>query len=106
MYKIFYPDNRIFDSELDDGPPPARGVQVILQEDDRVGPYFQTGSDYYVWIEDQQKWQGVDIFGLFDYLIESGLVLFGRTITNQEYQEIYQKAKVHKNTWLNEERKL
>ena len=96
--KIFYGDNSSY--EGDD--PPARDVQIILQED-RDGPYFQSGSDYYVWLEDH--WLGVDLFGLFDFLIESGLVLFGRTITNMEYLAILEKAKVEKKTWRPKERK-
>lgn len=84
------------------GTPPARDVQVILQEDDK-GPYFQSGADYYVWWD--ERWLGVDLFGLFDYLMDSGLVLFGRTITNEEYQAIYQEAKVEKRTWRPNERR-
>jgi hypothetical protein len=78
-------------------------VQVILQNDPERGPYFQSGADYYVWRGDH--WRGVDIFGLFDYLLDSGLVLFGRTITNAEYIKIYQRAKGDKAGWLPGERK-
>lgn len=99
MIKYFYPDGFSYEGNN----PPARGVQVIVQEDDS-GPYMTTGADYYIWRED--RWVGVDIFGLFDYLIESGLVLFGRTITNDEYREILQRAKVEKNTWRPGERRI
>jgi hypothetical protein len=54
-----------------------------------------TGSDYYIY-RPGGGWLGVDIFGLFDWLIESGLALFGRTITNAEYQAIYAMAKTDK----------
>ena len=91
--RIFYENG----DEYEGDSPPARGVQVILQQDSDRGPYFQSGSDYYVKRDD--SWVGVDIFGLFDYLIESGLVLFGRTITNAEYHAIYRKAKAAKSTW-------
>lgn len=104
MYKVFYSGGQIYDSATDPGQPPARDVQVILQYDSRVGPYFQTGADYYVFRDG--RWLGVDIFGLFDFLLDSGLVLFGRTINNQEYQAIYQRAKVDKQTWLRSERPL
>ena len=95
MFKVFYGDGATYKAH-EDSHPPARDVQVILQEGEN-GPYFQSGADYYVWQGD--RWLGVDIFGLFDYLLDSGLVLFGRTITNKEYQAIYQKAKVEKSTW-------
>jgi hypothetical protein len=101
---VFYSGSRIFDSLTDQGPPPARDVQVILQHDERVGPYFQTGADYYIYRDG--RWLGVDIFGLFDFLLDSGLVLFGRTINNDEYQAIYQQAKIDKQTWLRSERQL
>ena len=96
--KIFYGDKSVYEGDK----PPARDVQVILQEGDN-GPYFQSGSDYYVWLED--RWLGVDQFGLYDFLIESGLVLFGRTITNKEYRAILKKAKIKKKTWRPKERK-
>jgi len=76
-------------------PPEARGVQVILMGNQSLGWVMATGSDYYVRQPDG-TWHGVDIFGLFDWLIESRLVLFGRTITNGEYQAIFQQAKADK----------
>jgi len=96
-YRIYYSDG-----EADDHIPKARDVQVILQYDPERGPYFQSGFDYYVWKGD--RWQGVDIFGLYDFLIDSGLVLFGRTITNAEYNAIFKRADVEKNSFLPKER--
>jgi hypothetical protein len=97
-WRIYYSDGTVYDGDR----PPARDVQVILQHDED-GPYFQSGSDYYIRLGD--RWQGVDIFGLFDYLLDSGLVLFGRTITRKEYDAAYQRAKVDKNTWRPGERR-
>jgi hypothetical protein len=96
--RIFYGDGTEYEGDR----PPTRDVQVILQHDES-GPYFQSGSDYYVWQGD--RWQGVDIFGLFDFLLDSRLVLFGRTIDREEYNAIYQRAKVVKNTWRPGERR-
>lgn len=96
---IYYPDGKTFSS--DDGAPqdaPARGVQVIVQEDYDVGFHLQTGDDYYLW--NGEKFVGVDIFGLFDFLIETGLVKFGRMITNAEYREIFDWANTSRK-WLN-----
>ena len=91
MWKIYYADRLTFSS--DDGSiedAPARGVQAIIQDDASVVWTTETGGDYYVWRDD--RWWSVDIFGLFDFLIESGLVKFGRTITTIEFNEIFQWA--------------
>lgn len=102
-YKIFYSGDQAFEEQPGIKPPP-RDVQIIMQTNPNEPlPYFQSGTNYYVWKDEQ--WYGVDIFGLFDFLLETGLVLFGRTITNEEYQAIYQKAKGEKKTWKPGERK-
>lgn len=92
-WRIYYgPDNHTDGS----GPGPtgdrARGIQVILQHHPDVGWYTQNSSDYYIWHEQEKRWVGVDIFGLFDFLLESGLVLFGRTITNREFQAVMDRV--------------
>lgn len=96
-WQAYYGDNSTFGSH--DGSPwvaPARNVQVIIQEDPDHGWYTQSGGDYYVWDDrgDGPRWWGVDIFGLFDYLIDPGhkRVLFGRTVTGQRFGEIFAKA--------------
>lgn len=100
-FKIYYSEGIEYEGEPGDKPP-ARDVQVILQHDPERGPYFQSGFDYYIWKDG--RWRGVDIFGLYDFLIDSGIVLFGRTLTNAEYNEIYQKAKGDKKSFLPGER--
>ena len=108
-HRIYYQGGQIWDSrEAQPGPcplcgqpgqvlrpPEARGVQVILEASGAVGWAMQSGSDYYVRAPGPSggPWLGVDIFGLFDWLLSSGLFLAGRTITNAEYQAIYQQAK-------------
>jgi hypothetical protein len=88
MWVIYYSDSE-FSSE-DGGPEsaPARDVQVIVQSDEESGWVTQTGTDYYAWIGD--RWQGRDVFGLWDYLTGYGWkrVLFGRMITNEEYDAV------------------
>ena len=102
-WKVFYGDGTTAEGvgrqKLDE----PRGVQVIVQDHPEVGVESVTGCDYYVWREG--RWWGVDIFGLFDYLMESGLVLFGRTIEREEYQAIARKALAEKETWLPRERR-
>lgn len=104
-WRIYYGDGSSIDSGQP-GRPRARDVQAIAQEDSRAGWHLQTGADYY--ILRGGRWIGVDIFGLFDYLLDSGLVLFGRTIGNEEYQAIYERAKAElgpKSSWHSWERR-
>jgi len=88
-WRIWYGDGSCYSDR--DGSPfdaPALDVQVIVQVDPQTGRYNQSGSDYYVW--DGETWRGVDIFGLFDYLIRPGArtVKFWRTIPNEQYRHI------------------
>jgi hypothetical protein len=78
-------------------------VQVIVQDEPEVGVELVTGADYYVWRDG--RWHGLDIFGLFDFLLDTGLVLFGRTVSRKEYAAIYQQAKADKSGWLPGERR-
>jgi hypothetical protein len=50
-----------------------------------------TNGDFYIKRED--RWTAVDITGLIDYAVNELGVLAGRTISNSEYQAIYQQAK-------------
>jgi hypothetical protein len=80
----------------------ARGVQAIVQDHPEVGVEIVTSCDYYVY--EDGRWRGVDIFGLFDYLLDSGLVLFGRTIKRKEYYQVMQQVQQDKAGWLPRER--
>lgn len=93
-WRIYYQGGATFDSR--DGSAfeaPARGVQMIAVADPEHGWYLCRGDHFYWWLP-SDSWQGGDIFGLFDYLIEPGVkrVLFGRTVTNAEFSEILQRA--------------
>jgi len=94
MWRVYYDDGSTYDGAEGVEKAPARGVQVIAMTDPEVGWYAQSGSDYYVWRDD--RWWGVDIFGLFDYLDMPGWkkVLMGRTLTNAAYVAIWQRVKV------------
>lgn len=96
-WRIYYGNGETFADE--DGVPSgeqARNIQAIVQSDKRVGWHIQHSADYYIWRDG--AWLGVDIFGLFDFLLDSGLVLFGRTIGNDEYQEVFRRAKAEMDT--------
>lgn len=99
MWRIYY-DGRETQTGHGKGPTGdlARGVQVIIQDHPTVGVELVTACDYYVL--HGERWHGVDIFGLFDYLLDSGIVLFGRTISREEYAEIFRQAAAAKAGWL------
>jgi hypothetical protein len=99
-YRIYYGDG----SKADDDPRQSRGVQAIVQDHPEVGSEIVCSADYYV-LEGGQ-WRGVDVFGLFDFLMDTGIVLFGRTIGREEYQAIIREALQAKSTWLPDERKF
>jgi len=90
-WRIYYGNGTTWDGE---GPGPigdqARGVQAILQHHPEIGWHIANGSDYYVWQDG--RWLGVDLFGLFDFLLDTGLVLFGRTVTRDQYHAIIDAA--------------
>lgn len=86
MTKVYYSDGTHFE-----GPnPPPRDVQAILQRNSEGEWIVRAGGDYYV--KREGEWVDVDIFGLFDFLLDTGLVLFGRTVTNTEFREVMRRA--------------
>ena len=97
--KVFY-SNKVSEVE----PHPPRDVQIILQPHPDVGVELVTGADYYVKLNNG-CWRGVDIFGLFDYLLDSKIVLFGRMMNNKEYQKLLREAIQEKELWLSHERR-
>lgn len=94
-WRIYYGDNSVFDDIQGTAwEVPARDVQMIAVADPEHGWYLCRSNDYYWYLPEMDAWQGGDIFGLWDYLIEPGKkrVLFGRTISNSEFQKILTRA--------------
>ena len=93
---IYYSD-QVYEGGPEDAP--TRDVQAIVQSAEGVGWAMQHTADYYVWRADLDEWRGTDIFGLWDYLARDGWkkVLFGRTISNDEFNAVYQRAKRDRN---------
>ena len=78
-----------------DDAPPGWGVQAIVSHDDAHGWTMATGGDYY--IQRGGRWVAVDLAGMLDHVVnELGVVLVGRTVSNTEFQRIYQEAKKDK----------
>lgn len=91
MWRIYYDDGSYIDQNW--GVPigdRARGVQAVLQEDENGDWIVTSKSDYYVKRGD--RWFGVDQNGLWDYLLDTGLVMFGRTIASNEFNVILNGA--------------
>lgn len=94
-WKIYYGDRTTFDNEqgsFEDAP--TLDIQCIVIKDDRVGKWVLSKMDFYWWRFDLDRWEGGDHFGLWDYLTMPGLkkVLFGRTLSNSDYDEIMKLA--------------
>jgi hypothetical protein len=91
---VIYGDRSIYSSE--DGPAwdaPARNVQVVVSASVEHGievfrPYRET--NFYVYDPDADRWLGVDLFGMWDYLCEPGQkrVLFGRTLYDRDWHDL------------------
>lgn len=92
-WRIYYSDDSTFDSSQ--GEPhesPPLGVQAIVQPDPDMGRVIEWGKDYYWWVGD--RWDGGDLFGLFDYLSQPGVkvVRFGRSMSNAAFRAVYARA--------------
>jgi len=90
FWRVYYGDGTTFSNE--DGfvyNVPTRNVQVIVQHSKEHGIELISSTDYYIW--NNNRWYGVDQFGLYDYLIDPGWkrVLFGRMLTKEEYNAIW-----------------
>lgn len=92
-WRVYYGDGTVIsDSDADLYDLPGRDVQVVLEVDPDHGWRMHRSSDFY-W-HDNGHWVCGEIFGLWDYLTRSGpkKVLFGRTISRDEWQEIWLRA--------------
>ncbi len=92
QWKIYYDDGTTFDSSqgLPSEAKPL-GIQCIMQDDVKEGKYLVSRFDYY-WFE-KGRWFGGDLFGLYDYLLRSGAVKFGRWIPNDKFEDVVERAK-------------
>jgi len=97
-YKVFYDDwpPHEGDTHCINHTMPSTGVQVVVMPNPDGGIMTAAKSDYYVLDQragdTELRWYGVDLFGLFDYLMSTGLVLFGKTINGQEFRRILEDA--------------
>lgn len=90
---IFYDDGSTFSSDTgrwEDAP--ARGVQVIVFEDDRTKWAMRHGGDFFG-LADNGAPLGLDHEGLIDYVADvRGLVKVGRMLSQDGFDVVYQRA--------------
>lgn len=94
-WKIFYADGTTYSSN--DGKPENAvkiGVQAIIVSDDRVGRRVESSEDFYIWTPDNGGWRGANHFRMSEYLYEKGskVVLFGRTMSDEQYADVMRRA--------------
>jgi hypothetical protein len=93
-FRIYYSDGSFYDQD-ENSPMPVLDAQIIVQKDQDRGWITTHGADFF--IRKGGRWWGVDLYGLFRFLMDTGSVLFGETIRHKEFDEIYQRAKAYKN---------
>lgn len=88
-WRLYYGDGSVFSDE--DGEPedaPCTNVMCAASYDEDNRRKLAHTADYYFFEND--RWYGVDVFGLWDYLARPGLkvVKFGRMISDRQYREV------------------
>lgn len=90
-WKIYYADGSTFSS--DDGhitDAPVEGVQAIGYQEGLTHKVV-AGKDYYYFF--QGRWHTLDLNKLVNFLKKEGLLKEGSLIEDDEFNEIYQKAR-------------
>lgn len=111
-WRIYYGNGEIYDPG-DPYTSPSQNVQMIANADRNNGWSLIRCVDYYWYIEEIDEWNGGDIFGLYDYLLQDGhkKVIFGRNTTNDNFNIILQRALTdpdipQKSGWYPTERRM
>jgi len=89
-WRIYYRDGSTYDNL--NGPPegaPRLGVQLINIATEKEGRVTISEKDYYCWRADLGYWIGVDINGLFTFLLQHvGPVCFGELMAQEAYDAL------------------
>ena len=107
-WTVRYADGSRFDH--DGLPPPDMircGVQVVVQDDERVGREILRSSDGF-WYWKGGRWYETDTMGMWDYLFHHDgplFLLFGRWIPDAEYEAIVGEEVAAKSAWKKHERR-
>lgn len=86
FYRVYYSDGSTYE-----GPnPPAWDVQAILQRNEEGQWVIRSGGDFYTFRDG--VWTEHDFIGLIDFLQDTGIVLFGRTVSNTKFADVMAQA--------------
>lgn len=98
-WTIYYDNGTtVTDTDMEPAYVPPFGIQAIVQHDSPEGDKVITaGDDFYYWDERHQRWFGVELTGLWDYLIHAGFLKMGRFIPAHQYTAIIEKARAEIN---------
>lgn len=96
-WEVYYGDGSVIrDCDCEPYRLPKRNVQAVVMECRSHGRVVCKADDFYIYAayDGELSWQGVDYFGMWDYLADPGvkIVLFGRTLGNVEYSQVIQRA--------------
>jgi len=92
-WKVFYDDGTTFGP--DDGRPneaPAFGVIATVSTEQSGSKSLTEGDDYYFYHPLDERWFGVELVGLVDFLVHSGFLKLGRFIPQDRYLQIIKQA--------------
>ena len=95
-WRVYYGDGTTLDNtqcsvfEL-----PTQDVQAVVQFDLSVGRIVLNGLSVYCWHDKDTEWKAHDYVGMWDYLFHvqgPKYLLFGKTISNEDFFRIRQEA--------------
>ena len=90
-WRIYYGDGSTFSSDDGDAKDaPTDGIQAVVQWDRRCGRSVITGSDNYIFTDDQ--WVGTMGDGDRSHFRSKGLLHHGTIVGRDKYDEIVNKA--------------
>lgn len=92
-WTVYFDDGKTFTPK--DGTPadaPAFGVQAVVSTETDGRKALTLGDDFYYWDPNYQRWFGVELTGLIDWLTRIGLVKLGRFIPQSQFEPILRLA--------------
>jgi hypothetical protein len=92
--RVYYRDGSTFEGTLDDPNVwPVLDVQAVVFEDEHTG-FINDSSPEGYWIYRDGRWFGSDTMGFWAYMHTPGpkYVLFGSTMTREDWSEINRRA--------------
>lgn len=108
---VYYEDgSRFTDQQGSPWNAPRLGVQLIAQQDDRVGYRYISGCDFYTYELNRGGWHTTEQWGLYDHLMRAYIpcVLFGRNMSDEAFAALHARCKAElgdKQGWLTQERR-